>query len=211
MNKFFIAVLSCLSFCGFTGHLQGTSPQSDSERSTKLLPGLTSPLAVKFAIPDDYVVGAHPGGYESTPNMMDGVLWAPEKTLELIKSQFAKGGIKDLPTSYLEVYLSTDIIQTGANELSVGPDEEIRDQLQQVGAKNITIKRLSWGQFPVVAITFFLENDTMKGLAWVGLSNGRGVICFSYRPASQKGPHDADLALWNTFIEKTQPLEPNKE
>lgn len=192
---YFIALL-------FSGALQAdenSNAEADpraSIRILKLLPTMVNPLAIEPAIPADYTMIAA----EDPPNLISGVLWGKEKDLKT----FAKNPNK-IEATFISASVSQAILQTGANSFL---DEENLKDLEKEGYKDLKIRKLSWGPYPVLALDAVNPEGKMQNLAWVGLNSPDGMVLLFglLYPDQENRPTAAEYGTWNTFLTTSKGL-----
>ncbi|NGX62196.1 MAG: hypothetical protein K940chlam9_01690 [Chlamydiae bacterium] len=166
--------------------LFATSQNRQDLRCLQLLPELVTPLAVEFALPENFI-SISPNG-KSDP--CSWTFWGPRDTLE----------------KFLEDPQSIDHPIIGVQITSNVTQSFLDKQDLSLFSSH---KTLNWGDYPV-----FTAVGEMFGvsahIAWVGLNcPSDAVLFFNFIYPGDK-PTEKELALWNNFLEKTKQLPEQK-
>ena len=80
--------------------------------------------------------------------------------------------------------------------------------MSRAGVKELRIRKLKWGDFPVLAVDGVHKNGNAMHLAWVGLNaaDGKTLYLEMRVPAKFGRPDGDDLAIWNSLLEKSAPI-----
>lgn len=204
-----------LLLCAFVLSLAHLQAESDVDKTLRFLPDMVRPLAVKLAIPDDFVVGPAPvilprDKQVALPlNLASGVLWGTAETIRQINEQpEAKKPL--ISRGAFRVKMTPNIIQIEPKKFSFGDDESLKADLEKNGAKDIEIKRVMWGEYPVVAATFKLKDSTPQAICWIGVNNNGFTLFISYVFPPNKSSYADDFVVWNTFINNSSLLPPRE-
>jgi len=177
----------------------------DDEMTHPWFPGMVTPPRVTLALPKTFTVVSFSPDDEW--NMTDGVIWADKETA----APYEKGRKKkmdDLKAPLFYVRLSSSIAQIGkTNQFT--HEKEMEQGLAKSGIKNVKLRKLAWGDYPLLELTGTRPDGSVVRIVWVGLNTPGGwTLMIDYRlPIGEGHPSKEELAIWNDFIEKTKPEE----
>lgn len=173
------------------------------DKTKVFLPHLLAPFPVRLALPNNFV--ARSVDAELPGSLVDGMLWGKEET---IKSIWAQAGQKSMvvTSGVFRASLTLNVSQTGPDQFSVGTDEQLRRDLESAGATEIKIRRIFWGTFPVIAISYMSSKGKPGALAWIGLNFEENVLLVNYifPEGLEEESYTKDFDIWNTFLDKSQ-------
>jgi len=157
------------------------------------------PLTVDLAIPDNFVV-KNKINSDSKPNLYDGVIWGSEDAVQAaleIKDEQIFDKLKDIVFS---VRISSNVAQISENSFT--GEDTIESDLMSIGAKDIKIRKLSWGQFPVLAVSGTCDGRPAR-FAWVGLNYAsNALVIIEYFPSNPK-THEKGIKTWDNLMNHT--------
>lgn len=175
-----------------------------ASRITELLPDMQDPLAVEPALPADFVMNCMDKG----SGLFQGILWARKNDVgDILKSSDKVSHV------FIVVSYSRNIFQIGPFAFS--GEKEFEIELFKAGFKDVVIKKLSWGSYPVLAMEAVNAKTGRKSYsAWVGLNSksvsgdGLGsVLVFNFfYPDEENEPTGVALAVWEHFLQETKQL-----
>jgi hypothetical protein len=200
--KISLHALFATTFCLFFSAFPLFS-ESDIERTARFLPDMDRPLAVRLALPENYVVAPAPG--DDSLNLLSGVIWGTQDVINEMKLQTEKKNC--LTQGIFRVKLTPNITQTDIDRFSFGDDASLKKELESSGAQNIAISRYTWGEYPVVSARF-LTGGAPQRVAWIGLNNNGLVLFVSYQFPPAKTDLKQDEEIWNTFLTQTTIFNP---
>ncbi|MBS0637682.1 MAG: hypothetical protein JSS12_09230, partial [Verrucomicrobia bacterium] len=116
--------------------------------------------AIEPALPSDYVLAdAFTHGY-----------WGTKEDIAICETAIEK------IQSELISFRHSDAVQTGPNTFSI--EKDLEQSFLQLGVRELKVKKLSWGKYPVLAIEGLRPNNTRMRAAWVGLNSPDGLTMF---------------------------------
>lgn len=95
----------------------------------------------------------------------------------------------------------SDVVQKNENEFKLD-DDEIIGGIKQMGGKNITIRSLKWGEYPVKVVQATLPNHPLA-MGWIGLNTGGETVLINYLFPQNRPSYEKELKIWEDFINNT--------
>lgn len=182
---------------------ENESPQYSKDIEIKtMLPGLEEALPVLVAVPDDFISASK----TSTTDLQKGVFWGKKETLD----KYFAGEIP-LESCIIAVKKSNTVIQDGPHDFHA--DMAIRRELRLLGRSKLSIKKMSWGKYPLLVIEAVSHGGNHYFLAWLGLNEPSGkTLMFTFLcPDFSNRPSDKELAIWYHFLWNSQEVNQKKE
>ncbi|MFT4554300.1 MAG: hypothetical protein ACI9S8_002950 [Chlamydiales bacterium] len=203
-----LAFSSCTTFS--SSNSQNTLNLTSKEpRCIELFPSQVIDLPLDLAIPEGYEVDRLPSDFHLSRDLdiADGVLWGKRADLNKIRKVGIVDGVEEIKQGVFMVKISQSTAQTGANSFS--GEEKLPKILE--GMKNAKLEKLSWGEFPVIAISYEGELNELPTLnAFIGTNYAGFTLQISYVPTKDNSTHASSFQIWRTFLEQTKML-PRKE
>ncbi|MCH9625630.1 MAG: hypothetical protein S4CHLAM123_08060 [Chlamydiales bacterium] len=153
----------------------------------QLIPELVNPLAVEFAVPNNFVAKSLIG----EPNPCDWIYWGPA---EVLAKYFNNPDSLDQPLIRLK--LSTNVLQSEMHNLSA---------LKAAGIETLSSSKLNWGMYPLQEVEIKID-DTYVYTAWVGFNDPNETTLIFNLVYPKNKPSKQDLNFWRTFLKKTTQL-----
>jgi len=143
---------------------------------------------IKPAIPSNYVSGE----LKKTGH----VLWGTKEDIAV----FSENGSL-IKSELITLRHSPDVVQIGPTTFS--GENKIESVFEQMGLTNLKMEKLSWGNYPVLAIEGIRPDGTPIHSAWIGLENGTTMFMNLYLP--KKGDHSCPV--WKNLLYRTRQLQ----
>ncbi len=189
--------LFLLCFSPLVIKAQECEPLFEKPRIIKLLPGLATPLAIKPALPSDFVAG----GPDGNPLVSERIYWGNKQVLN---DFFLHPD--DVKEPIIGLQISMNLNQQP--EKGFTGEKELMQEMKSHGFKVMKSRKFSWGHYPVWAVQLLTPKDEVMHLAWVGLNAPHGsVLMFQMiYPKSYDKRRAQNISLWEDFLTKTSLL-----
>lgn len=173
------------------------------DKTKVFLPRLLAPFPVKLALPSNFV--ARSVDAELPGDLVDGMLWGKEETIKCIWAQAGQRSMV-VTDGVFRASLTMNVSQIGPAEFSTGTDDQLRKDLEGAGASDIKIRRIFWGTFPVISVSYVSSKGKPGALAWIGLNFEENVLLINYifPEGLEEESYAKDFDIWNTFLDKSQ-------
>lgn len=201
MKKLKLKVSFYLFFCFLsilTAPLQAAPPAYSVERvhdNTKLLPGLKVLHEMHFAIPDDFIGELH----SEKGDLHEGIYWGQKGVIKNFKDE------KAVECCIIKARMSTSVKQKGkTNEFEMDP--QMAHEWRKLGGRELRIRKLNWGPFPVLCAECVSLGGTHYYMAWVGLNepDGKTLMFTLLAPDRKNIPTSLELAIWYHFLHNSK-------
>lgn len=161
----------------------------------------------KMKLPEGYVI--MPLARNGEWGLTDWQAIGEERTIEDLWRQTDKNPKATLnPLTGIIRMRFSDVTQKNETEFNLN-DDEITNGIKQMNGKNITIRSLKWGEYPVKVVTATLPNHPLA-MGWIGLNAGGQTVLVNYLFPQNRPSYDKDLQIWEDFINNTTVIPPNE-
>lgn len=160
----------------------------------QFFPNIIDALPVKLVLPNDFVPKPLAPGMERI------TIWGVAATLDRLAAD-PRHNVGKIDSPVFVVQLSTSVAQTGASQFN----NEDPAQFAAIGLKDVKMKKLAWGPYPVLVIAGSRPDGSPFSVAWVGMNRPEGwTIFLDYRcPHGAGHPSQGEQKIWDDLLNKT--------
>ncbi len=186
----------CRSATTFSPEQETPNPFLAATRIAEMLPPKTPLPAIEPAIPDSFVMA------RAKPHhtLDDGIFWGTaDDTEHYLSQKEIKGPIFHLYWSRTERQLTKEGFLR---------EESLAAQMKEEGLSEVHIQKLSWGDYPLLAISASHPTKGEIRKVWLGLNrpDQRVLIIELIAPSSDGSFVEHELLVWEPFLRETKPL-----
>jgi len=157
-------------------------------------PGLDVDISVKPYLPKEFAVGSR----NRQADVNEGIIWGrPEAIQRYIRNELP------MPSPIITVIFTKNVRQDGP--MSFNGDKGMKRELKVIGGKKLTIKKLRWGDYPILYVRGISLSGTRYHVAFLGLNqpNGETLMLNFLSPSDNNKPTEEEAALWVDLLTKS--------
>jgi hypothetical protein len=165
-------------------------------------------LPFKMKVPEGFVL--MPLKRDGEWGLMEWSAYGEESTIVDLWEQIDKDPECTLKprTGIIRMRLS-DFAQKNEKEFSES-DQEMIQNVKVTGAKDIQIRSLQWGPYPLKVIKATLPNGKPLAMGWIGLNAGGETILIHYMFPDNQNSYVKDLEIWEKFLTESTGIPPKE-
>lgn len=196
------------AFIVFSASLSAVDMPKAMEEAIREIYKRGESLPFKMKVPEGFVL--MPLKRDGEWGLIEWSAYGEESTIRDLWEQIDKDSDCTLKprTGIIRMRLS-EFAQKNEKEFAES-DQEMIQNVKLTGAKDVQIRSLHWGPYPLKVIKATLPNGKPLAMGWIGLNAGGETILIHYMFPDNQTSYVKDLEIWEIFLTESTGIPPKE-